>query len=254
MKKTDSTCFQKESWMSQIIKQNVNIFTVALITHVKKFLKQSSSTVFSSCRQSKCIYYLPRLQFITSHWEVGANQPATSFPTVCPRHSGPLYVPHGPDQQPGDGADQPSVPAQLWSLSHPGLPGSWPLSAGCDYSDRHSYATGQDLWVYVRRIKNKSISSRSFKHYLPMLIIFAAAVSKPDCCCCFTGTTVQVHRYGLLLLQATPPHICVSDLGKRIGSIPGVQAVHDLHIWQLNESVMVASVHVHCHSGFPAHR
>nr|XP_046244681.1 zinc homeostasis factor 1 [Scatophagus argus] len=67
-------------------------------------------------------------------------------------------------------------------------------------------------------------------------------------------TTPQVHRYGLLLLQATPPHVCVSDLGRRIASVPGVQAVHDLHIWQLNESFTVASVHVHCHVDFPAHR
>ncbi|XP_075956973.1 calcium/manganese antiporter SLC30A10 isoform X2 [Anarhichas minor] len=64
----------------------------------------------------------------------------------------------------------------------------------------------------------------------------------------------QVHRYGLLLLQATPPHICASDLGRRITSVPGVQAVHNLHIWQLTESFMVASVHVHCHAGFPMHR
>ncbi|XP_068441925.1 proton-coupled zinc antiporter SLC30A1 isoform X2 [Clinocottus analis] len=64
----------------------------------------------------------------------------------------------------------------------------------------------------------------------------------------------QVHRYGLLLLQATPPHICTSDLGRRITSVPGVQAVHNLHIWQLTDSFMVASVHVHCHAGFPMHR
>ncbi|XP_030601000.1 uncharacterized protein LOC115791053 isoform X2 [Archocentrus centrarchus] len=69
------------------------------------------------------------------------------------------------------------------------------------------------------------------------------------------GTTMpQLYRYGLLLHQATPPHICVSDLGRRIASVPGVQAVHDLHIWQLTESLLVASVHVHCYAGFPAHR
>nr|XP_040016402.1 zinc transporter 1 isoform X2 [Gasterosteus aculeatus aculeatus] len=64
----------------------------------------------------------------------------------------------------------------------------------------------------------------------------------------------QVHRYGLLLLEATPPHICASDLGRRITSVPGVQAVHNLHIWQLTESFFVASVHVHCHAGFPVQR
>ncbi|XP_074535992.1 proton-coupled zinc antiporter SLC30A1 isoform X1 [Halichoeres trimaculatus] len=64
----------------------------------------------------------------------------------------------------------------------------------------------------------------------------------------------QVHRYGMLLLQSTPPHICVSDLGQRIATVPGVEAVHDLHVWQLNGSLTVASVHVHCHAGFPLHR
>ncbi|KAF3692740.1 Zinc transporter 1 [Channa argus] len=69
-------------------------------------------------------------------------------------------------------------------------------------------------------------------------------------------TTVwpQMCRYGLLLLQATPPHICVSELERRIASVPGVEAVHDLHIWQLAESLTVASVHVHCTARFPAHR
>lgn len=76
-----------------------------------------------------------------------------------------------------------------------------------------------------------------------------------DCCYFFcTGNSLQMRRYGLLLLQAAPPYICVSDLGQRIESIPGVRAVHDLHIWQLNESITVASVHVHCHADFPAHR
>ncbi|XP_045067337.1 probable zinc transporter protein DDB_G0282067 [Coregonus clupeaformis] len=64
----------------------------------------------------------------------------------------------------------------------------------------------------------------------------------------------QVCRYGRLLLQASPPQVCVSDLGRRIASVPGVQAVHDLHVWQLTESCLVASVHVHCHAGFQIHR
>ncbi|XP_008289893.1 zinc transporter 10 [Stegastes partitus] len=67
-------------------------------------------------------------------------------------------------------------------------------------------------------------------------------------------TMPQVYRYGLLLLQASPPQVCVSDLGRKIASVPGVQAVHDLHVWQLTESLLVASVHVHCYAGLPAHR
>ncbi|KAJ7990423.1 hypothetical protein DPEC_G00300150 [Dallia pectoralis] len=64
----------------------------------------------------------------------------------------------------------------------------------------------------------------------------------------------QVRRYGMLLLQASPPQVCVSDLGRRIASVPGVLAVHDLHVWRITESLLVASVHVHCHAGLRAHR
>ncbi|XP_075999092.1 proton-coupled zinc antiporter SLC30A1 [Genypterus blacodes] len=61
----------------------------------------------------------------------------------------------------------------------------------------------------------------------------------------------QVYRYGLLVMQATPPQLCVCDIRQRISSVPGVQAVHELHIWQLADSITVASVHVHC---LPTHR
>ncbi|XP_027855127.1 zinc transporter 1 [Xiphophorus couchianus] len=62
----------------------------------------------------------------------------------------------------------------------------------------------------------------------------------------------QVYRYGMPLLQASPPHVRVSDVGRRLAGVPGVQAVHELHVWQLTESLTVASVHVHCHTRFPS--
>ncbi|KAG7479670.1 hypothetical protein JOB18_031821 [Solea senegalensis] len=67
-------------------------------------------------------------------------------------------------------------------------------------------------------------------------------------------TIPQLHKYGLLLLQAAPPHLSVSDLGQRIARVPGVRAVHELHLWQLTPSFLVATVHVQCQSCFPAHR
>ncbi|XP_007545131.1 zinc transporter 1-like [Poecilia formosa] len=54
----------------------------------------------------------------------------------------------------------------------------------------------------------------------------------------------------MLLLQVSPPHMRVSDVGRRLAGVPGVQDVHELHVWQLTESLTVASVHVHCHAGF----
>lgn len=59
----------------------------------------------------------------------------------------------------------------------------------------------------------------------------------------------EVIRHGLVLLQATPRHLSVAELNKMIVDVPGVVAMHELHIWQLTDSFKVASVHVHCHAG-----
>ncbi|KAK0148498.1 putative zinc transporter protein [Merluccius polli] len=64
----------------------------------------------------------------------------------------------------------------------------------------------------------------------------------------------QVYRYGLLLLQAPPTNVSVSELKVKISSVPGVQSLHDFHIWQLSDTCTVASVHIHCQDGFQKHR
>ncbi|KAJ8368995.1 hypothetical protein SKAU_G00090230 [Synaphobranchus kaupii] len=66
-------------------------------------------------------------------------------------------------------------------------------------------------------------------------------------------TLPQACRYGYLLLQGTPAHFSLEDLSHRVAGVPGVLAVHDLHVWQLTEAHLVASVHVHCHPGLGAH-
>ncbi|XP_029700336.1 zinc/cadmium resistance protein [Takifugu rubripes] len=76
---------------------------------------------------------------------------------------------------------------------------------------------------------------------LAMVILFAICIP-------------QVSRHGMLLLEATPLGISVSDLQQKIESVPGVQSAHDLHIWELSELFLVASVHVHCHSDFKTDR
>ena len=42
-----------------------------------------------------------------------------------------------------------------------------------------------------------------------------------------------------------PTGISLEEVGKAIHNIEGVESVHELHIWQLSESKIVASVHVY---------
>jgi zinc transporter 1 len=47
-----------------------------------------------------------------------------------------------------------------------------------------------------------------------------------------------------ILLQATPDHIDVNDIKEDIQDIPGVVSCHHVHIWQLSDSQIVASMHI----------
>lgn len=47
-----------------------------------------------------------------------------------------------------------------------------------------------------------------------------------------------------ILLQATPDHIDVPDIKEDIQRLPGVVSCHHIHIWQLSESQVVASMHI----------
>lgn len=47
-----------------------------------------------------------------------------------------------------------------------------------------------------------------------------------------------------ILLQATPDHIDVNDIKEDIQSIPGIVSCHHVHIWQLSDSQIIASMHI----------
>jgi zinc transporter 1 len=47
-----------------------------------------------------------------------------------------------------------------------------------------------------------------------------------------------------ILLQATPDHIDVNDVREDIEQLPGVISCHHVHIWQLSDTKMVASMHI----------
>ncbi|MFN2571821.1 MAG: cation diffusion facilitator family transporter [Gemmatimonadales bacterium] len=66
----------------------------------------------------------------------------------------------------------------------------------------------------------------------------------------FIGALVLVSAWRLVkesadvLLEATPPHIALSDVHERIASVPGVDSVHDLHLWTVTSGVVAMSGHL----------
>jgi cobalt-zinc-cadmium efflux system protein len=66
----------------------------------------------------------------------------------------------------------------------------------------------------------------------------------------FIGVLVLVSAWRLVkestdvLLEATPSHIALSDVHDRIASVPGVDSVHDLHLWTVTSGVVAMSGHL----------
>jgi len=47
-----------------------------------------------------------------------------------------------------------------------------------------------------------------------------------------------------VLLEAAPRHIALSDVHDRIATVPGVDSVHDLHLWTVTSGVVAMSGHL----------
>lgn len=60
----------------------------------------------------------------------------------------------------------------------------------------------------------------------------------------FTSALPLVRSASFILLQGVPPTVSLEDVRDSILKVDGVLSVHELHIWQLSESKIVASVHV----------
>ena len=46
-----------------------------------------------------------------------------------------------------------------------------------------------------------------------------------------------------VLLESTPSHISIGDVRARLEGIPGVESVHDLHVWTVTSGVVALSAH-----------
>jgi zinc transporter 1 len=58
------------------------------------------------------------------------------------------------------------------------------------------------------------------------------------------GTVPLLRRSLNILLQKVPLHVDVAGLRARVLAIPGVLSCHDLHVWQLNDTKVIGSMHV----------
>ena len=48
----------------------------------------------------------------------------------------------------------------------------------------------------------------------------------------------------MILLQSVPSTVNVETIKERLVELPGVVDVHELHVWELSEQNMIATVHI----------
>ncbi|KAL2130960.1 hypothetical protein VTI74DRAFT_5723 [Chaetomium olivicolor] len=53
-----------------------------------------------------------------------------------------------------------------------------------------------------------------------------------------------VKHSGEILLQSAPRGVVLSDIKHDIAKIPGIQSVHELHVWRLDQKKAIASAHI----------
>jgi cobalt-zinc-cadmium efflux system protein len=46
-----------------------------------------------------------------------------------------------------------------------------------------------------------------------------------------------------VLLESTPAHIALADVRRQLEAIPGIESVHDLHVWSVTSGVVAMSAH-----------
>jgi len=89
-------------------------------------------------------------------------------------------------------------------------------------------ATGLVIWL----------SHWSWKYYFDPIISLVITVI------IFSSALPLVQSTSFILLQGVPPTISLDEVRAAILAVDGVLSLHELHVWQLSENKIVASVHV----------
>ncbi|XP_052437811.1 zinc transporter 10-like [Carassius gibelio] len=127
-----------------------------------------------------------------------------------------------------------------------------PTVSRCAHELMGSIAVVQDLLGSVLVLCNGLVLLLSAAHcHRPhsdchLLVYLDAGLSSVCVLVLLTVALPRLWRCGLLVLQATPLHVSVAQVRRRITRVPGVLSVHELHVWQLSEALLVATLHVHC--------
>lgn len=60
----------------------------------------------------------------------------------------------------------------------------------------------------------------------------------------FSSALPLCRKSSKILLQATPPNVDSNHIVEEIIKLPSIKSIHDFHVWNLNEDILIASLHL----------
>ncbi|THH20640.1 hypothetical protein EW146_g765 [Bondarzewia mesenterica] len=137
-------------------------------------------------------------------------------------------------------------------LEEPASPPSEEWSPKVSRSHSHSHGGSMNMKALVLHVLGDALgnvgvivtglviwlTSWSFKYYFDPFISLVITVI------IFHSALPLVRSTSFILLQGVPHEVSLEDVRTSILNVDGVLSVHELHIWQLSESKIIASVHV----------
>ncbi|XP_060773881.1 proton-coupled zinc antiporter SLC30A1-like [Neoarius graeffei] len=131
----------------------------------------------------------------------------------------------------------------VWRPCEPGVPCNNPCVANAECSDH--YHLNRTLVGFGEEKLNNT--STSFSIAGPCWVLYLDPTLCLIMVCILLYTTYPLLKESaLILLQTVPKQINVNLLSTRLRQIDGVLAVHELHIWQLAGSRIIATAHIKC--------
>ncbi|TSK58182.1 Zinc transporter 1 [Bagarius yarrelli] len=131
----------------------------------------------------------------------------------------------------------------VWSPCEPGVPCNNTCTADSHCSDHH-HPNHTMVGFGEAEHSNTSITTSTAG---PCWVLYLDPTLCLIMVCILLYTTYPLLKESaLILLQTVPKQIDVSRLSARLRQLDGVLAVHELHIWQLAGSRIIATAHIKC--------
>jgi len=116
---------------------------------------------------------------------------------------------------------------------------AWSLSHGRSLNSRAAllHVSGDMLGSVAATVAGAVVASTGWMPIDPILSLLVAALV-------LRSTWLLLKASTHVLMEGVPAHLSYEDIGRALTRVPGVAAVHDLHVWQMTSDRTAMSAHL----------